>query len=172
MTRWNCIRNHTVCDMLFPISDNWFNLDRDRENNHTFYQFSQNTPSPYFLPASAFSFTFDGSDLGATCLSQSLIGLIISLLMCEAVSSSHSPTIALFQTEWRQIIPCWHRCVSVIIIRSYTDHRPLPSPPLPQIISWFLFAQTACTVRWFEKHILSSPESSVIRFLIFPFQVA
>lgn len=127
-TRRNYSKNHTFCDMFSPFCENWF--WRETAKIFTFIPVFSTQCPPLLSLFLGLLFHFDGSDLRATCLSQRLIGLIISLLMCEAVSSSHlpirKPTNALFQIEWRQIIPHWHGCVSVIIIRSYTDHRLLP----------------------------------------------
>lgn len=125
---WNCIGHSTIeaTRRNYKSDSTW----RETEKIITFIPVFTTQCPPHFLSPSAFSFTFDGCDVRATCLSPRLIGLIISLLMCEAVSSSHSPrhkpTNGLFQIEWRQIIPRWHRRVSVIVIRGYTDHRLLP----------------------------------------------
>lgn len=169
---WNCIGQSTIdaTRRNYKSDSTW----RGTEKIITFIPVFTTQCPPYFLSSSAFSFTLDGCDVRATCLSLWLIGLIISLLMCEAVSSSHSPrhkpTNGLFQIEWRQIIPRWHRRVSVIIIRGWSSPAPLTSPVTNyQLI---LFVQIACTVCWFEKHIFSNLESNVIRFLTLLFQVA
>lgn len=129
---------------------------RDSENKHTFYQISQHTASP---PLPSLSLLMAAIFVPHVCLSFWSTSLSPSCCVRLFLPYSHLATNALFQTEWRQIIPHWHRCVSVIIIWSYTDHRLLflASPVTnDQLIS---LIQITCTVCGLEKDIFSNLKS-------------
>ncbi len=129
--RRNYSINQSLCVLFSPLSENWFNLERHRDNKNIYTSFGYIT-SPLTSSLPPLSFTFDGSDLPATWT-------FLSPCWCVRLflpqTPKHKPASALFQIEWRQIMLRWHRCVSIIIISGHTNHRLLPQPPLSQIIS-------------------------------------
>lgn len=94
--KWHLLRH------VFPCSvKNGFNLERDRLNKHVHGSF-HNTAPPSSLPLLS-RFTFLMAAIFVPRLSWSLIGLIISPLMCEAVflPQTQEPTNAP-PPNWKQ----------------------------------------------------------------------